>query len=465
MNLRNPIRLAGALAATLALASCQRIEPPTPIPTADQWRRVQENLLDEAPTPQHVVGAEFDGQVRLIGWDVEPASVEVGDEATFTFYWEVLDTFDENWSIFVHLDSNTRQNLDHAAIQNLYPTMHWEAGQIIRDVVTTEIVDDTQPGAVRVLLGFFRGSDQRLTVTNPGSGTVQEDGRLLVGDFPVTWTAPTYEVAWATSPITVDGDDNEWARIARTSNWVDPVSGDPVSGLHSWAKLLRDETSLYVWMHARDLDIWSTLTSRDANLWEEEVLELYLDPGQDGRDYVELQLNPLNTVFDAHFDDPANRDLAAARQFTIEGLETAVSVSGTLDDRTDRDRRWTAEVRIPIASVPGLAEALDGNLPVGMNLYRYDRPEGEDPSMVAWSPVGAGTFHNPVRFGSLTFAAQPPRPAVQPGAVNGADNGAGSGEGVPTIARPNQLERPTRRPGITPQGRRNAVQPQANGNE
>jgi hypothetical protein len=208
--------------------------------------------------------------------------------------------------------------------------------------------------------------------------------------------------------------------------------------MRTTGKLLWDEEALYISMTATDSDVWATLTERDANLWDEEVLEFYFDGASDGRNYLELQVNPLNTVFDAIFTSAESRNLEEARASDLEGLETAVAVVGDLEDREDRDRTWTVEARIPWTSLPGFASGPPApGRRSRANFYRYDRP-GTDPARtVAWSPVGAGTFHRPDRFGILTFAA-PPRDVVE-------GSGEGSGEGSAV-----RIRRPGLRPGRPP---------------
>ena len=416
----------------LGLGACQQRGEPLQLPTQDQWRRIQENLLAEAPTPMHASSAVFADRFRLIGWDVAPETVEVGQEFSMTFYWEVLEPIDERWQIFVHLDAGgQRQNLDHEAMSGTYPTQQWAAGEIIRDHVTG-VLDSVLPaGDVEVFVGFWRGED-RLPITDPGAGRVMEDGRLRVGAFNAQWTPPALEIRRATAPIVLDGrgTDRAWSRAQRTAAWLNPVDGTAVEGGDAWAKLLWDDTYLYVLMHARDPDVWATIRERDGALWDEEVLELYLDPSGDGRDYLELQLNPLGTVFDAVFPEPNQRDLASARAVDVEGMVTAVHVSGTVDDRTDADRSWSAEARIPFASLPGWETFEPGDdATVRLNFYRYDRPADADgPATSAWSPVGPGSFHRPDRFGLGTFVGAFGAGATgTPEVVDG--SGEGSGEG------------------------------------
>lgn len=420
--------------APLALAlACQRIEEPTPTPTTDQWRRVQENLLDAPPDLQHPIGAVFADAIRLHGWDVEPDAVEVGGELRIRLYWEALKPLDERWFIFVHLDSNTRQNVDHEAIGNVYPTIYWEPGKVVRDEVTVTLSNDVTSDEVRVLVGFFR-DDVRMPVTDPGAGTLDADGRLDVGAFSARWSAPEYVVRRAQSPIEIDGrpTDRAWSRAGRTSAWVHPNTGADLGDLNTWAKILWDDDAIYVLMNARDSDVWATITDRDGDLWTEEVLEFYLDPSGEGRGYLELQINPLGTIFDAVFEDFRDRDLPSARAIDLAGLESAVYVSGTTDDRSDRDRSWTAELRIPLSSVPGLTLPITEQTTALANFYRYDRPEGGEVATAAWSPVGGGSFHNPPRFGVLSFE------------MPAADEGSAEGSGAQL--RPAPIEPLRRRP-------------------
>ena len=43
-----------------------------------------------------------------------------------------------------------------------------------------------------------------------------------------------------------------------------------------------DADELRIQVHAQDRDAWATITQRDGPLWEEEVVEVFLDPVGDG---------------------------------------------------------------------------------------------------------------------------------------------------------------------------------------
>ncbi|MBN1945599.1 MAG: carbohydrate-binding family 9-like protein [Bradymonadales bacterium] len=431
MDRRRDVSLSVAVllvAAGLALG-CQKISEPIPLLTQDQRQRIQEQLLTEVPQVGHPIGAVFGDQVELVGYDIEPEVVEIGSSFTITWTWRVLARVEDRWEIFVHLDSGSqRQNLDHEMVGGLYTSLYWREGDIIRDQQTVDLAAHMGTGTVNIYLGLWRRVDgARMEIANPGQGTTDPTGRLHVGSFESRIHLVRYEVSPLQGELTIDGSLREphWRRAENTSAFIHPNDGSEMRGIRTQARMLWDEQYLYIGITAQDQDIWSTIAQRDGDLWEEEVLEVYLDPRGDGRNYVEIQINPLGTVFDAIFDRAANRDLAAARARNIEGLQAAVEVNGTLNQRDDRDRRWSAEFAIPWRSLPDFGPRARGGEILRGNFYRYDRTADGETLTAAWSPVFGGSFHQPDKFGEIVLvngSGQPDETASgseQTGSVQG----------------------------------------------
>ncbi len=57
-------------------------------------------------------------------------------------------------------------------------------------------------------------------------------------------------------------------------------------------------STLYVRFDADDTSPWFTMSRRDAPIWEEEVVEIFLDPAGLGIDYFELEISPATVVCD-----------------------------------------------------------------------------------------------------------------------------------------------------------------------
>jgi hypothetical protein len=153
------------------------------------------------------------------------------------------------------------------------------------------------------------------------------------------------------------------------------------------------EEELRVLFQVEDTHVWATLTERNGPLWEEEVVEVFLDLFGDLESYFEFEVNPLNTVLDLVLRK--NRS-GYMKDFSweCEGWRTAVV-------RTDAG--WNAELAIPF-------HALTSEFPeVGdrwrVNFCRIDRPVAMPRELTAWSPPLRATFHTPERFGVLEFAA------------------------------------------------------------
>ena len=190
------------------------------------------------------------------------------------------------------------------------------------------------------------------------------------------------------------------------------VHVDDQSRSVTWPTTLRagwTDTHLYLAFDCADADIWATYDQRDDPMYDEEVVEAFLCPTGDLRYYYELEVNPLNAVFDASVFSPDLRrgTMAVDSAWTCEDLETAVRVDGvvhrsppTAHSEAPPSVRWTVEMAIPFTSVSAIAPQPGDEWRA--NLYRIDRAEPGE--FTAWSPTYAVDYHVPARFGRLRFA-------------------------------------------------------------
>ncbi len=213
-------------------------------------------------------------------------------------------------------------------------------------------------------------------------------------------------------PVTVDGklDEPAWLS-AQTFPLQKVILATGGRNLPTAAKVLWDAENLYVGFQCTDSDVWSTYTARDRHLWEEEVVEVFVDPDGDGHNYFEFEVNPLNTQVDLKLPAPTGGKLEDEIGWNSAGWKSAVTVDGTVASRADTDRGWTCEMAIPMKDLsPAGPPAVGSQWRV--NLYRIDRPSKTEPKndqlaqFSAWSAVQAG-YHEPQQFGFLTFAADP----------------------------------------------------------
>jgi len=252
---------------------------------------------------------------------------------------------------------------------------------------------------------------QALQVTITGSKAAKKGPKTDVKAAARQRKLTAYQ---ATTPPTMDGKLNEpdW-RKARPSKALGTPDGRSLAPRHlTQFRMMWDDTNLYVGASCRDDDIYNDKTGRDASLWEQDVVEIYLDPGSDGKDYIELQVSPAEQIFDAVFATHRTPKWEeAAKALTLKGLVAKVDLDGTLNQRADTsaDRRWSVEVQIPWAELPGVDGPPADGASWSANFYRIDvKSPKRDGFMGAWSPAG-GDFHNTSGFGTLTFkGGQPP---------------------------------------------------------
>jgi hypothetical protein len=197
----------------------------------------------------------------------------------------------------------------------------------------------------------------------------------------------------------LDAEDAEWRRAER-------IEWGP-QGYTTAFRALWSGTALLVRFDATDPDPWYTKTRRDDRLWEEEVVEVFLEPGEPRGQYVEIEINPGNVVCDLRLDFlKQTSDLA----WDLAGLESRVRIRR---DAAGHTTGWTAVAVLPWE---GLRSATAATLPPRpgdqwhFNVFRIKRPGGkQDPERgalyLAWSPTGKRSFHVLEAFRGLRFRA------------------------------------------------------------
>ena len=161
------------------------------------------------------------------------------------------------------------------------------------------------------------------------------------------------------------------------------------------------------------------MTKRDEHLWDEEVVEIFLDPDRSGRDYYELEINPANVVCDLRMISPWP-DKKGDIDWNLAGLETRVPPAagrrGTpRAGRRPRSCPWRGLRALPsarrVALPPKPGDAWR------FNVFRIERPGGKanpekDAVFAAWSPPSVESFHDAAAFRDLVFEASSSGPVT-----------------------------------------------------
>ncbi|HIV09117.1 MAG TPA: hypothetical protein IAC79_03270 [Candidatus Spyradenecus faecavium] len=233
---------------------------------------------------------------------------------------------------------------------------------------------------------------------------------LLAGTAPA---APTYLLQRTAGPIAVDGvlDEPTWAKAAPASPLRD-LSGGP-SDYAADIRMAYDDACLYVAARLPAKRLRATLTERDSVIYRDDDFEVFIDPFARGRDYLELEINQLGTVWDLFLTAPyRDPECLALHDWDIKGLKTAVTLQGTLNDDTD-DQGWCVEIAWPWASIVGHSNHPRAGTPpppgaeMRMNFSRVDHPAPGDERNTVWAPTRQATIHAPEHWGRVRLSANP----------------------------------------------------------
>ncbi len=397
---RGPRPLLLLYLAPLLLLDC-RDEQAGPRPRADGSRvAVQGRTLEHAPELTYSSGATWaSGALRYLGSRV-PQTVGEGQPLMLAHYFQATRRLPSGFSLFVHvIDTSTGRmvvNADHQIQGGRMPLETWPIGKVVEDVHSMMLPSDA-PSHLRVLLGFWQG-EQRLPVDQPEAQDGQD--RMLGPPLQTAQALPEYHVHRTPRPPIIDGilTDKVWS-LAEAVTLRGSFDGRKPT-LRTEARLLYDDAFLYVSFDCEDPDVWGTMLKRDDPIYNEEVVEIFIDANADGRTYNELEVSPNNTLFDAYF--PERRQ--GMDTSWDSGAKTAVQVRGTLNDPSDHDEGWSVEMAIPIArlaEVPHLPPQRGDRW--RFNLYRLEHLGRKTIEGQAFSPLFVGDFHHLPRFGWLVF--------------------------------------------------------------
>ncbi len=410
----------GLVAGSLCVLACVEQTPDRAQPSEAEIQEARSQLVaaDKVPTLRYPSGAVLSGpdgaRIVYLGMDADAEALAVGKLVTLTHYFRVEKPAPEGWKLFVHVDSadasgNRRAHFtaDHVPMNGKYPVPSWQAGEIIRDSHRVNLPGSWSGDKAQILIGLWKGG-ARFSVQ---SGRQDGQNRVIAAELPTLAAAPppprrlVVRKLPAGAKLQIDGkfDEPAWSTAESSGPFVNTMDGSPSPQAGS-VRALWDDSNLYLAFHFQDSDVWATLDKHDDKLWTQEVAEAFIDADGDGRTYIELQVSPKNVTFDSWLPVYRGNDNA-----WDSGIETAVQVHGTLNQRDDDDQGWDAELRIPLVAAKGKLETMRGVPPVPgtiwrANFFRFDFPKGRQAVASGWSPPLVGDFHALNRFGQLAFA-------------------------------------------------------------
>jgi hypothetical protein len=241
--------------------------------------------------------------------------------------------------------------------------------------------------------------------------------------------ADRYYMCYRTAqPLNIDGklDEESWKKVYWSEEFVD-IEGKarPKPRLKTRVKMLWDDNYFYIGAELEEPHVWATLTARDSIIYLDNDFEVFIDPDGDTHNYYELEINALNTVWDLMLVKPYRDGGPAIHSWDIQGLKTAVSVDGTINNPSDKDRGWSVEIAIPwevLKEAAPFKKRPEPGEKWRINFSRVEyRTKVEDGRYVklkdpktnrelpednwVWAPQGVINIHYPEMWGYVQFTA------------------------------------------------------------
>ncbi len=237
---------------------------------------------------------------------------------------------------------------------------------------------------------------------------------------------PKSYVAYHTiDTITIDGKAEEasWKKAPWSDFFID-IEGIKKPTYDTRMKMLWDENNVYFFAQLDEPHVWGDITEHDAVIFHNNDFEIFLDPEGDVHGYYELEWNVLNTVWDQYLTAPYRAGNETINGWEALGLQSAVSVQGTLNDPSDTDQGWSIEIAIPFwdlrtgyyqNNVPqnkfwrvGFSRVnWDFDVINGKYSRKRDEKTGEflHENNWVWSPQQVINMHEPERWGYVFFSS------------------------------------------------------------
>ncbi len=246
--------------------------------------------------------------------------------------------------------------------------------------------------------------------------------------FSETTAQPHHYICYTTpEAIHIDGkvDEKTWAKAAWSEYFVD-IEGDakPKPLFKTRFKMLKDSAFMYFAIELEEPHIWAKITEKDAVIFFDNDVEIFIDTDGDAHHYYEFEVNALNTYWDLLLTSPYRTGGKPVTSWDIKGLKVATHIYGTLNNATDTDSAWTIEVAMPWDSF--IESMSHPKIPADNHIWRMNfsrvewqtdivngsytkriNPESGKPHPEwnwVWSPQGKIQMHQPETWGFIQFS-------------------------------------------------------------
>lgn len=200
--------------------------------------------------------------------------------------------------------------------------------------------------------------------------------------------------------VTGDGSADQWDK----TQWIDiPQRVEKPLTYTTRAKVLYSETGIYFLFDCQDQVLKATIKKDNMDLWEEDVVEVFLWTEEDFPVYFEYEISPLNYELPIIVPNYKGSFHGWLPWHYVGDKKTqhATSTRGGKKKPNAEIEAWMAEFFIPYKLLTPLQ-----NVPPKpgtkwrANMYRIDYDQG--PTQFTWQKVSK-TFHDYKKYGTFIF--------------------------------------------------------------
>jgi len=213
---------------------------------------------------------------------------------------------------------------------------------------------------------------------------------------------PQIDVPVGPAP-TIDGRGDEsawqgvaWQKITRTCMNKGATAGSRFKAVADWQ-------NLYLLVECTERfteNIVAQMAGSGPAVLADDSLEIFIDKDPGDGKYYQLGYNTLGSVFEARIDRTGTEKGAAEWK---SNSRAKVTIKG--------NKSWTAEIAIPWKNISG--HPVIPSQTWRLNVCRNRRAGTKTVEFSNWSVCGGG-FHNPARFGKITFLRSESRGSPSP---------------------------------------------------
>ena len=200
--------------------------------------------------------------------------------------------------------------------------------------------------------------------------------------------------------VSGDGSAKQWGK----TQWIDiPQRVEQPDTYSTRAKVIYSETGIYFLFDCQDKVLNATIKEDNMNLWEEDVVEVFLWTEEDFPVYFEYEISPLNYELPIIVPN-YNGDFYGWLPWHYEGerkTQHATSTRGGPKEPNAAIEGWMAEFFIPYKLLSPLQNVPpEPGTKWRANMYRIDYDQGQ--TSFTWQKVSK-TFHDYKKYGTFIF--------------------------------------------------------------